>query len=76
MPFGKKNYIFLLIGIVVIFLGYFLMAQEGFIDATEFSLALYVSPPVIIAGFVICIYAVLINPASGSGDPEGDDGTA
>lgn len=63
MPFGKKNYIFLIAGVVLIVFGYFLMSREDFIDATQFSLALHVAPPAIILGFVVCIYAIMINPA-------------
>lgn len=63
MPFGKKNYLFLIIGVVLIILGYFLMSREDFIDATQFSLALHIAPPAIILGFVVCIYAIMINPS-------------
>jgi hypothetical protein len=35
------------------------MSTEGFIDATQFSLSLYVSPVLIIGGFVWIIYAIL-----------------
>ena len=61
MPFGKKNYILLIVGIAVIFFGYFLMTIEDFIDATKFSLALYVAPPVIILGFIVCIYSIMVK---------------
>jgi len=58
-PLKRKNYILLSIGIFLIFLGFVLMATEDFIDATEFSLSLYVSPILIIGGFAEIIYAIL-----------------
>lgn len=73
MPFGKKNYLFLLGGIVLIFLGYIIMSSEDFIDATKFSLALYVAPPVIVLGFVVCIYAVMLNPAGKNSDQQSQE---
>lgn len=67
MPFGRRNYIFLMLGVLLILLGYFLMSTEEFIDATEFSLSLHVSPPLIILGFAVCVYATIINPAGKGG---------
>jgi hypothetical protein len=58
-PLTKKNYILLAIGAGLIALGFILMSTEGFIDATQFSLSLYVSPVLIIGGFVWIIYAIL-----------------
>jgi hypothetical protein len=58
-PLTKKNYILLAIGAGLIALGFILMSTEGFIDATQFSLALYVSPVLIIGGFIWIIYAIL-----------------
>lgn len=51
-PFGKMNYILLLAGIVLIIIGYVIMSTEEFVDATEFSLTLYVVPFIILAGFI------------------------
>lgn len=61
LPFGKKNFLWILIGAGLIALGYFLMATENFVDANEFSLALYVCPVMIIAGHVVVIYGILIR---------------
>ena len=59
LPFTRKNYILLAIGAGLIFLGFLLMATESYIDATQFSLSLHVSPFLIIGGFAEIIYAIL-----------------
>lgn len=69
-PLQRKNYILLAIGVFMIFLGFVLMATEGFIDATEFSLSLYVSPFLIIGGFAEIIYALLVKGKTEASDSE------
>ncbi len=60
LPFKSKNVLFILIGIGLIFLAYVLMGMEDFKDATDgFSLALDVSPVMIIAGHVVMIYGIV-----------------
>jgi len=60
MPFGKKNYMLLIIGVGILASGFFLMTlDKTFVDAREFSLSLYVAPIVIVAGFAQIIYAIL-----------------
>ena len=59
MPFGRKNYILLIAGILAVVTGMFLMSGEPYIDATEFSIALHVSPVIIIAGYSLVIYSIL-----------------
>jgi len=68
--FGKKNYIFMLIGLAVIALGFILMSGGGSDDPNVFNEAIFsarrihVAPMVVIAGFAIEIYAILLNPNS------------
>ncbi len=59
LPFGRMNYILLVIGIAVIAFGFLLMSLDDFVDATQFSISLYVAPFVVVAGFVEIIYAIL-----------------
>ncbi|MCI4666577.1 MAG: DUF3098 domain-containing protein [Bacteroidia bacterium] len=66
LPFGKMNYILLLVCVGLIVLGFFLMSLEKFIDATEFSIALYVAPPIVVAGFLGIIYAIMYKPKENS----------
>ena len=59
--FGKKNYQLMLIGIIVIVLGFVLMyGKEDIYDFRKTTLA----PIVVIAGFVIEVFAILKKPDS------------
>jgi|GEM_PF-631678 len=69
MPFSKMNYILLVAGILTIGLGFFLMSLEDFVDASQFSIALYIAPIVVVGGFVEIIFAIMYTPK------EGDDRT-
>jgi hypothetical protein len=61
MTFSRKNYIFLLIGVLVIFFGFFLLSLDGFVDAQKFSVSLNIAPYVIVGGFVWVIYAIMFR---------------
>ncbi len=61
LPFGKSNYTFLMAGIALILLGFFIMT----LDTAEFgfgTLGLFVGPIVVISGFLIEFYAILKKP--------------
>lgn len=77
--FGKKNYQFMAIGLACIVIGYFLMLgpdantkpdgtfdpnywNEGIFSFTRIRLA----PLLIVIGFIIEIYAILVNPKKNS----------
>ncbi len=63
--FGKKNYLFMLIGIGVIALGFILMTGGGSDDPNVFNPALYsfrrirLAPTLVLIGFGIEVYAIL-----------------
>jgi hypothetical protein len=61
LPFGKKNYQWMIIGVVLLVVGFTLMSldkeQHGF-----GVLGLYIGPIIVMAGFVVEIYAILIKP--------------
>lgn len=59
LPFTRKNYLLLLLGVGIIALGFFLMTLEPFIDATKFSIALYIAPIIVVGGFVEVIFAIM-----------------
>jgi len=59
MSFTRKNYILLIIGVLVIFFGFFLLSLDDFVDAQEFSISLYVAPFIIVGGFVEIVYAIM-----------------
>jgi hypothetical protein len=66
--FGKRNYLFMLIGLAVIGLGFILMAGGGSDDPNVFNPAIYntqrirIAPTLILIGFGIEIYAILTKP--------------
>ena len=61
MPFGKKNYQLMIIGVVVIALGFVLMALDGQDFGFGF-LGLTLGPIVVMLGFVIEFFAILHKP--------------
>ena len=66
--FGRKNYKFMFIGIVLIALGFILMAGGGSDDPNVFNPEIFnfrrirLAPTLILIGFGIQIYAILLNP--------------
>jgi len=66
--FGKRNYIFMIIGLIVIALGFIFMAGGGSDDPEVFNDAIYnwqrirLAPTLVILGLGIEIYAILANP--------------
>ena len=72
--FGKENYMWMLVGLVVLALGFFLMAGGKSADPTKFndneiysSTRITIAPFLIIAGFVIEIFAIMKKPKEGNG---------
>jgi len=66
--FGKKNYKFMFIGLVFIALGFILMSGGGSEDPNVFNPEIFnfrrirLAPTLILIGFGIQIYAILLNP--------------
>ena len=66
--FGKRNYIIMLIGLLVIALGFILMAGGGSDDPTIFNEDIYsfrrirLAPTLVLIGLTIEIYAIFANP--------------
>jgi hypothetical protein len=66
--FGKKNYLFMIIGLVVIALGFILMTGGGSDNPEVFNEEIYnwrrirLAPTLVIIGLGIEIYAILLNP--------------
>lgn len=66
--FGKLNYILLVVGIIVIALGYILLIGGGSDDPKVFNYEIFnaqrlvVAPIVMVIGFVIEIFAIMIKP--------------
>ncbi len=67
--FGKENYILMLAGLVVMAIGFFLMAGGKSTDPTVFNdndvystTRITIAPLLIIAGFIIEIFAIMKKP--------------
>ena len=66
--FGKRNYLFMFIGIAFITIGFIFMAGGGSDDPNIFNEEIYnfqrirLAPTLIIIGLGIEIYAILVNP--------------
>lgn len=61
LPFGKKNYQWMIIGLIVLVLGFIIMSLDGEPYGFGF-LGLTLGPIVVMAGFIVEIYAILIKP--------------
>lgn len=60
MPFRRPNYLLLGAGATLLLIGYsLLLVPAHFVDAKEFSPALYIAPVVIMGGFGTLLYAIL-----------------
>lgn len=68
--FGRQNYIWMLVGLVILGIGFFLMAGGKSSDPKVFNTAevysftrITLAPVLIILGFLIEIYAIMKSPA-------------
>ncbi len=65
MPLAERNYTFILVGCLVIVLGFILMSGGGSSSPDEFNYEMFsfrritLAPIVVVIGFVIEIYAIL-----------------
>jgi sulfite exporter TauE/SafE len=66
--FGKKNYIYLIAGLILIALGFILMAGGGSNDPKVWNEAIFnfrrirLAPMLILLGFIVEVYAIMLNP--------------
>ncbi|MCX2681076.1 DUF3098 domain-containing protein [Galbibacter sp. EGI 63066] len=66
--FQKKNYMFMFIGLAFIVLGFILMSGGGSDDPNVFNTDIFsfrrirLAPTLILIGFGIEVYAILLNP--------------
>lgn len=65
---GRENYLFMLIGLVLIFVGFILMIGGGSTKPDEFNMEMFsfgrltLSPILILAGFGVELYAIMRKP--------------
>jgi membrane-bound ClpP family serine protease len=66
--FGKENYILMIAGVVIIFIGFVLMIGGGSDDPNVFSDEIFnfqrltLAPTIVLAGFFLQIYAIMKKP--------------
>lgn len=63
LPFGKTNYQLMVLGLIVIALGFVIMAMDTEPHGFGF-LGITLSPIVVLSGFVIEVFAILYTPAN------------
>lgn len=61
LPFGRKNYQWMIIGIITLVAGFTIMSMDNQPHGFGF-LGLTLGPIIVMAGFIIEIYAILHNP--------------
>lgn len=65
MPFSRRNYTYMLAGVVIIILGFVLMSGGAEHTATEFDESIFsvrritVAPIVVVAGFVVVGFGIM-----------------
>lgn len=62
LPFGKKNYQWMIIGVVALVLGFVIMSLDREPHGFGF-LGLTLGPVIVMAGFIIEIFAILHKPS-------------
>ncbi|HEY9486745.1 MAG TPA: DUF3098 domain-containing protein [Chryseosolibacter sp.] len=62
LPFGRKNYQWMIIGIVALVAGFTIMSLDQEQHGFGF-LGLTLGPVIVMAGFIIQIYAILHRPS-------------
>ena len=60
MVFAKRNYLLLVLGLVMIVVGYVMMRMENEVDG---FISLYVAPLLLLAGYLEIIYAIIWRPS-------------
>ena len=77
--FGKTNYILLIAGVVILFIGYICLSGGGSDDPAKFSESLFnarrlvVAPILIVGGLIVEIFAIMIRPKDNKTDHQSID---
>ncbi len=62
LPFGKKNYQLMVIGLAVLAVGFFIMTLDKQPHGFGF-LGLTLGPTIVVAGFIVELFAILHRPS-------------
>lgn len=67
--FGKKNFLFVVVGLAIVIIGFMLMSGGGSPDPNVFNeeelfsdRRITVAPIVVLAGYVVIGYGIMLNP--------------
>lgn len=69
MVFGKRNYMLILAGVLVVVVGYVMMRIENDVDG---FISLYVAPLIILGGYLEIIWAILVSPEKSEATAAGE----
>jgi len=62
LPFGKKNYQFMIAGLIILVVGFTIMSLDT--EPHGFGvLGLTIGPIIVVAGFIVEIFAILHRPS-------------
>ena len=61
LPFGRKNYMIMLVGLAVLIIGFLVMSMDSEPFGFGF-LGLTLGPIIVMTGFVIQFFAIMHNP--------------
>lgn len=61
MPFGRKNYLLMITGVLLLFIGFVIMTLDNEPYGFGF-LGLTLGPIIVFLGFVVEIFAILYSP--------------
>ena len=67
MVFSKQNYLLMILGVVLVIIGYYIMRSENEVDG---FISLYVAPLIILGGYLEIIYAILWRPKATESEAE------
>ena len=59
MPFDRRNYLLMVLGLVIVAIGYIIMGIESEMDGFW---SLYVAPLLLITGYLEIVYAIVWRP--------------
>ena len=59
MVFTRQNYMLMILGIVLVVVGFYIMRMENEVDGI---ISLYVAPLIILGGYMEIVYAILWRP--------------
>jgi hypothetical protein len=62
LPFGRKNYQWMIIGVITLVAGFTVMSMDSQPHGFGF-LGITLGPIIVMTGFIIEIYAILHNPS-------------